>query len=60
MKDTKLGAKNSSNAKDLRKLFTFSYPPYGVALDRGRVKGVVSHYDAPEPQPSLKLLGYVD
>ena len=60
MKDTKLGAKNSSNAKELRKLFTFSYPPYGVALDRGRVKGVISHYDAPEPQPSLKQLGYVD
>jgi len=60
MKDTKLGAKNSSDAKTLRKLFTFSYPPYGVAVDRGRVKGVVSHYDAPEPQPSLKQLGYVD
>jgi len=60
MKDTKLGAKNSPDAKALRKLFTFSYPPYGVAVDRGRVKGVVSHYDAPEPQPSLKQLGYVD
>jgi uncharacterized membrane protein YphA (DoxX/SURF4 family) len=60
MKDTKLSAKNSSDAKALRKLFTFSYPPYGVALDRGRVKGVVAHYDAPEPEPSLKQLGYVD
>jgi uncharacterized membrane protein YphA (DoxX/SURF4 family) len=60
MKDTKLGAKNSSDAKELRKLFSFTYPPYGVALDRGRVKGTVSHYDAPEPAPSLKQLDYID
>jgi hypothetical protein len=31
-----------------------------VTLAKCRVKGVVSHYDAPEPQPSLKQLGYVD
>ena len=58
--DTKLVAKTSLDTAALRKLFVFNYPPYGVAIDRGRVKGVVSHYDAPEPQPSLKQLGYVD
>jgi uncharacterized membrane protein YphA (DoxX/SURF4 family) len=58
--DTKLAAKTSLDTAELRKLFTFNYPPYGVALDNGRVKGVVPHYDAPEPQPSLKQLGFVE
>jgi hypothetical protein len=57
--DTKLVAKTSLDTAELRKLFSFTDPPYGVALDHGRVKGVVSHYDEPEPQPSLKQLGFV-
>jgi len=58
--DTKLVAKTSTDSAELRKLFTFSAPPYGVAVDNGRVKGIVQHYDEPEPQPSLKQLGLIE
>lgn len=58
--DTKLVAKTSTDSAELRKLFTFTSPPYGVAVDNGRVKGIVQHYDEPEPQPSLKQLGFIE
>jgi uncharacterized membrane protein YphA (DoxX/SURF4 family) len=58
--DTKLSALTSTDSATLRKLFTFTSPPYGVALDRGRVKSILTHFDAPEPQPSLQQAGFVD
>jgi uncharacterized membrane protein len=58
--DTKLVAKTSSDSALLRKLFVFTSPPYGVVLDNGRVKSVLTHFDAPEPQPSLQQAGYVN
>jgi uncharacterized membrane protein YphA (DoxX/SURF4 family) len=58
--DTKLVARTSTDSTTLRKLFTFTSPPYGVVLDRGRVKSILTHFDAPEPQPSLKEAGFVD
>jgi uncharacterized membrane protein YphA (DoxX/SURF4 family) len=58
--DTKLVAKTSTDSASLRKLFTFTSPPYGVVLDRGRVKSILTHFDEPEPQPSLKQSGFVD
>jgi hypothetical protein len=58
--DTKLVAKTSTDSALLRKLFVFTSPPYGVVLDRGRVKSVLTHFDAPEPQPSLQQVGFVD
>ncbi len=58
--DTKLVAKTSTDSAALRKLFTFTSPPYGVVLDRGRVKSILTHFDAPEPQPSLRDVGFVD
>jgi uncharacterized membrane protein len=58
--DTKLAAKTSTDSALLRKLFVFTSPPYGVVLDRGRVKSVLTHFDAPEPLPSLQQAGFVD
>jgi uncharacterized membrane protein YphA (DoxX/SURF4 family) len=58
--DTKLVARTSTDSALLRKLFTFTSPPYGVVLDNGRVKSILTHFDEPEPQPSLKQAGFVD
>jgi hypothetical protein len=58
--DTKLAAKTSTDSALLRKLFVFTSPPYGVVLDRGRVKSILTHFDAPEPLPSLQQAGFVD
>jgi len=58
--DTKLKALTSNDTAALRKLFVFNYPPYGVALDTGHVRGIVQHYDLPEPETSLRQLGYID
>ena len=58
--DTKLVAKTSSDSALLRKLFVFTSPPYGVVLDNGRVKSILTHFEAPEPQPSLQQAGFVD
>jgi len=58
--DTKLVAKTSTDSALLRKLFVFTSPPYGVVLDGGRVKSIVTHFDAPEPQPSLQQVGFIN
>jgi hypothetical protein len=58
--DTKFNAKTSLDTKQLRELFVFPNPPYGVALDNGRVKGNLSHFEKPDPQPELKALGFVE
>ena len=58
--DTKINARTSFDTAELRKLFTFPNPPYAVALDNGRVKENLSHFDEPEPQPTLKRLGFID
>jgi hypothetical protein len=58
--DTKFNAKTSNDTKDLRKLFVFVSPPYGVALDNGRVKSTLTHFEKPDPQPELKALGFVE
>ena len=58
--DTKFNAHVSTNTEELRKLFVFNYPPYAVVLDNGRVKGIVSHYDEPQPEADLRNLGLIE
>ncbi len=58
--DTKLVAKTSTDSVLLRKLFTFTSPPYGVVLDNGRVKSILTHFDNPEPKTSLEQAGFVE
>ena len=57
---TKLAALTSLDTDLLRKLFVFTSPPYGVALERGKVKSILTHFDAPEPLPSLQQAGFVN
>lgn len=58
--DTTLVAKTSSDSALLRKLFVFTSPPYAVVLENGRVKSILTHFDAPEPMPSLQQAGFID
>lgn len=58
--DTGLKAMTSYDLDLLKKTFPFGDPPFGVALERGREKGPVTHYDPPEPEPSLRKLGFTE
>jgi uncharacterized membrane protein YphA (DoxX/SURF4 family) len=58
--DTKLKATTSFDLDPLKKIFTFGDPPYGVALENGREKAPVPHFDDPEPGTTLKKLGYIE
>lgn len=60
LKYTKLAALTSLDTDVLRKLFVFTSPPYGVALRGGKVKSILTHFDAPEPLPSLRQTGFVE
>lgn len=60
IRDTKINARTSFDTAGLRKLFSFPNPPYAVALDHGRVKENLSHFDEPEPEPTLKRLGFIE
>lgn len=58
--DTKFVAKVSNDTDMMRKLFVFNYPPYGVVLDNGRVKGIVQSYDEPQPEATLRSFGLIE
>ena len=58
--DTGFQALTSNDLDELKKVFPFGDPPYGVALDNGREQGPVSHYDEPEPAGELRKLGFID
>jgi uncharacterized membrane protein YphA (DoxX/SURF4 family) len=58
--DTGFNALTSRDLEQLKKVFPFGDPPYGVALDNGREQGPVTHYDEPEPEQSLRKLGLID
>jgi uncharacterized membrane protein YphA (DoxX/SURF4 family) len=59
--DTKLKASTSLETEKLRKAFAFVDPPFGVALEDGRVKETFAQaqFTAPLPQPELRKLGLV-
>jgi uncharacterized membrane protein YphA (DoxX/SURF4 family) len=59
--DTKLKASTSLELNKLKKAFPFVDPPFGVALNDGRVKETFSQaeFNAPLPEPDLKKLGFV-
>lgn len=58
--DTGIKARTSLDLDLLKKVFPFGDPPYGVALDGGREIGPVPHYDGPEPEATLRKLGFID
>ena len=59
--DTHLKAGTSLEFAKLKKAFPFVDPPFGVALDDGRVKETFgqAQFDVPLPEPDLKKLGFV-
>jgi hypothetical protein len=58
--DTKFKAATSPDADTLKKTFPFGDPPYAVALENGREKGPVAHFDGPEPAATLRKLGFIE
>ena len=59
--DTGLKAQTSTDLEMLKKVFPFpGDPPYGVAIEAGRMIGPVSQYEGAEPAAALHKLGYVD
>lgn len=61
--DTGLKMQTSLDLEELKKIFPFGDPPYGVALVDGREIGPVSHFDegtGPEPRNTLRKLGFVE
>ncbi len=59
--DTHLKASTSLELNKLKKAFPFVDPPFGVALEDGRVKETFSQaqFNVPLPEPDLKKLGFV-
>lgn len=61
LRDTHLKAGTSLEFDKLKRAFPFVDPPFGVALDDGRVKKTFgqAQFDVPLPEPDLKQLGFV-
>jgi hypothetical protein len=59
--DTHLKASTSLEYEKLKKAFPFVDPPFGVALNSGRVEETFNQaqFNAPLPEPDLKRLGFV-
>ena len=59
--DTHLKASTSLEYEKLKKAFPFVDPPFGVALNNGRVEETFNQaqFNAPLPEPDLKKLGFV-
>ena len=61
--DTGLNMQTSLDLDQLKKIFPFGDPPYGVALENGRETGPVSHFDengGTEPADTLRKLGLIE
>ncbi len=61
LRDTNLKAQTSLETAKLRQAFPFVDPPFGVALESGRVKETFAQtqFNAPLPAPDLVKLGFV-
>lgn len=61
--DTGMNMQTSLDLDQLKKIFPFGDPPYGVALENGRETGPVSHFDeggGTEPADTLRKLGLIE
>lgn len=59
--DTGLKAHTSTDLALLTKVFPLpGDPPYGVAIESGRMTGPVTHFEGSEPADTLRKLGYID
>jgi hypothetical protein len=60
LRDTGLLAIVAKDPKALREVFSFTDPPYGVALDRGRQVAALPFFDENEPLTTLRKFGWVE
>jgi uncharacterized membrane protein YphA (DoxX/SURF4 family) len=58
--DTGLSAVTSLDIDQLRAVFKFVDPPYGVALERGRQKAAIASWEDAEPAATLRRIGFVE
>jgi uncharacterized membrane protein YphA (DoxX/SURF4 family) len=59
MSSTNLRGILTSDAEPLRRVFTFTDVPYGVALENGHLRAAVTVFDSTEPEQTLRKLGFV-
>ncbi|MBV9503342.1 MAG: hypothetical protein JO138_28545 [Acidobacteriaceae bacterium] len=61
LRDTHLRASTSLEYEKLKKAFPFVDPPFGVALENGRVDETFNQaqFNSPSPAPELKKLGFI-
>jgi len=60
LKDTGLKAPACNEPKPLRAVFSFTDPPYGVALEHGRQVKAFPVFDETEPQAALRAMGWME
>jgi uncharacterized membrane protein YphA (DoxX/SURF4 family) len=60
LKDTGLRAGTSNDLQQLRTIFKFQDPPYGVALVRGHEKVAITSFDGDEPAGALRKIGFIE
>jgi uncharacterized membrane protein YphA (DoxX/SURF4 family) len=53
-------AKLSNDAAELKKVFPFGDPPYGVAIENGRQRQSFMQFEGNEPEASLRKLGFIE
>ena len=57
--DTHLNGVISNDLPQLKSIFPYVNAPAGVALVNGREKMALTQFEEPEPEPSLKKLGFI-
>jgi uncharacterized membrane protein YphA (DoxX/SURF4 family) len=60
LSDTGLKAGTSLESDQLKKVFPFGDPPFGVALENGHERAPVSRFEDNEPAETLRKLGFVE
>jgi len=60
LKNSGLKVPASNDPKPLRDVFSFTDPPFGVALEHGRQVKVFPAFDDKEPEASLRALGWLE
>jgi uncharacterized membrane protein YphA (DoxX/SURF4 family) len=60
LKDTALDAPFTNDSESLRNAFTFTDPPYAVALEYGRQKAAFVDFTKSEPESALRKLGWIE
>lgn len=60
LNDTGMKSLVTNDLTPLKAVFPFGDPPYGVALEHGRMKAALPMFDEKEPYATLKGLGFVE